>query len=201
MKRFIIGIDPGQKGCIAIIRDGVLEVHDLKGCYKETSSFNSLDPMLFYFLVMRTIPPASEDVAIFCEESLFVAGGVKASGKSMKSIYDSRGVMRTVLESREYKINYVQPQTWKRKFGLLKQDKAASVEKACEVFPESKDLFWKAQGSGFNPLDGRAEAALIAHYGLSFNPQPERKKHNVKKRKKTGINRKQAAETAGNAGR
>ena len=163
MKKVIVGIDPGQKGAIAIIREGLpLEVYDLKPCYKPTGSFNSLDPERLYHLILRSIPQLHEGVAVFCEESQLRHGnGIKTA----RPIYDSRGTMRTLLWLRKNELTYIQPQTWKRKFGLLKQDKFASCEKASELFPKSKHLFWKQHGKRELPLDGRAEAALIAHYG------------------------------------
>ena len=168
MKSVIVGIDPGQKGALAVLIDGALDVYDLKDCIKETGSFRSLDPVLFNALVNRAIPYEyePEEVAIFCEESQVMGGcGIKASSKSMRSIYDSRGVMRSVFYPRGWEFTYVQPQNWKRYFGLLKQDKAQSVKKACELFPEYKDFFTKQWRGGTVLLDGRAEASLIAYYG------------------------------------
>jgi len=164
MTELIVGIDPGQRGAIAVIGDGALKVYDLKPCYKKTGASNSLDPDLFNDLAIQVI--TSRNATVFCEESQVIGGGgIKASSKSLRSIFDARGVMRTVFWFQDYKVHYVQPQVWKRALKLLGQDKSASVEKACQVFPESKDQFKKQYHGRFIPLDGRAEAALIAHYG------------------------------------
>jgi hypothetical protein len=164
----VIGIDPGAKGALAVLVDGFLDLYDLKDCYADTGSFRSLDPVLFNALLGRVIPhwyiPAV--VTIYCEESQVMGGcGIKASSKSIRSVYDSRGVMRSVFCPRAWKINYVQPQNWKRYFGLLKQDKAASVDEACKLFPAYTNLFTKQWRGKTVLLDGRAEASLIAYYG------------------------------------
>jgi len=48
----------------------------------------------------------------------------------------------------------------------LKKGKPASVKKACELFPAYEDFFVKQWRGKELLLDGRAEAALIALYGL-----------------------------------
>jgi len=169
MKKVIAGIDPGAKGALAVFIDGTLSnVYDLKGCITETGSFRSLDPVLFNTLIGKAIPYEyePEEVAVFCEESQLMGGcGIKAGVKTARSVFDSRGVMRAVLMPRGWQFTYVQPQNWKRYFGLLKKSKADSVEKACELFPEHKDFFTKQWRGKDLPLDGRAEASLIAYYG------------------------------------
>ena len=166
MKEIIIGIDPGVRGAVAIIVNGALKVYDLQCCYKKTGASNSLNPSLFYKLITNHVPLMDDNVTVFCEESQVIGGGgIRASIKSLRSIFDARGVMRAVLWTRGYEINYVQPQNWKRALKLLGHTKFDSVEKACQVFPESKNLFWKTRAKRDIPLDGRAEAALIAHYG------------------------------------
>jgi crossover junction endodeoxyribonuclease RuvC len=56
--------------------------------------------------------------------------------------------------------SHVRPQEWKKRVGLVaKADKAASRIRASEIFPKHTDN-WKLAKE-----DGKAEAALIAHYG------------------------------------
>jgi len=164
MTDLIVGIDPGTNGALATLdSDGWLEVYDLKDCIKPTGSFNSLDPALLNDLVEQAFNYYSRNVEIYCEESQIVHGnGIKTS----RPIFDSRGVLRSVLALCGLDINYVQPKAWKKYFGLLKKNKSESVKKACELFPNQKDLFMRPKkGGGVKLLDGRAEAALIAYYG------------------------------------
>ncbi len=53
----------------------------------------------------------------------------------------------------------VQPQAWKRRFGLLGQPKDRSRETASRLLPNHADKWARKKD------DGRAEAALIALYG------------------------------------
>ena len=166
MKDLIVGIDPGANGALATLDlDGWLEVYDLKDCIKPTGSFNSLDPELFINMLAKAIDYKYEpgEVAVFIEES----GSYRRDGiKTAKPIFDSRGVMRAVFCPRGYNVEFIDPKTWKKRFGLLKTDKSESVKKACELFPNQTDLFMRLKkGGGVKLLDGRAEAALIAHYG------------------------------------
>jgi crossover junction endodeoxyribonuclease RuvC len=56
--------------------------------------------------------------------------------------------------------SHVRPQEWKKRVGLVvKADKAASRIRASELFPAHTEN-WKLAKD-----DGKAEAALIAHYG------------------------------------
>jgi hypothetical protein len=104
-----------------------------------------------------------EDVAVYIEESqTFYTDGIKTA----RPIFDSRGVMRALFYPRGYKVEFIDPKVWKKHFGLMKKEKADSVEKACERFPKDKDFFTRPKrGGGTMMLDGRAEAALIAGYG------------------------------------
>ena len=175
MKKVIVGIDPGMRGALATIVDGELSIWDLEDCYKPTGTFNSLDPLLFIQLVASAVDYEyePEDVAVFCEESqTFHRDGIKTA----RTTFDSRGVIRTLFCSRGYKVEYIDPKMWKKHFGLLNTDKSESVRKACELFPAYKDFFTKPKrGGGTKLLDGRAEAALIALFGLQTLTPNERK--------------------------
>jgi crossover junction endodeoxyribonuclease RuvC len=53
----------------------------------------------------------------------------------------------------------VTPSTWKKRAGLIGQDKDASRVKAIQMFPSWRDLDKKGKGQAL------ADAALIAIYG------------------------------------
>jgi hypothetical protein len=183
MTKIIVGIDPGQKGAMAVrYEDDLLLTYDLKDCIKPTlvtvsaskkagkkakgkkpkGSLNSLDACSLQNLVKKAIPWSPSDVAVFCEDSLSLPHDGK---KTARSVFDSRGVLRAVFEMLGFKVHYVQPQTWKKVLKLRGQDKAASVAKACALFPKSATLFTRQWRGKTILLDGRAEAALIAYYG------------------------------------
>lgn len=52
----------------------------------------------------------------------------------------------------------VAPAKWKRALGLIGGDKSDSRKLACKLFPQYQHLFARVKD------DGRAEAALLAHY-------------------------------------
>ena len=162
----IISIDPGQKGAFTVLGPDGLDIWDLKDCYDQTTGFNSLDPLKFNQMVDLAIPANCGQVDVFCEESLLVHGnGIKTA----RSVFDARGVLRTVLALRGYGMQFIPPKTWKKHFGLLKSDKTASVSKAIELLPEYADFFQKQYRGRTIDLDGRAEAALIALYAKTKN--------------------------------
>ena len=158
----IVGIDPGQKGAIAVFSpDGTLDIWDMKPLIVATGSFKSLDANRLDALIGSAIPDP-ENALVFCEESLIVHGnGIKTA----RPIFDARGVMRAVLALRGVKMEYVSPIAWKRYYGLTKASKADSVEKAIELLPKYADFFRKEYRKRIIDLDGRAEAALIGLYG------------------------------------
>lgn len=124
----IIGIDPGHKGAIAVFSEGCLDVWDMKNFRTLTGNFHSLDPSKL-FSTMRDAIPAPDNAVAYCEESLLVRGnGIKTA----RPVFVPRGVLRAVFALLGLEVRYVAPTAWKRFHGLLKTDKAASVEKAIE---------------------------------------------------------------------
>lgn len=83
---------------------------------------------------------------------------------SMFSFGFATGSLQQALASATIPFTLVQPVTWKTMYGLRggAENKAASVDKAVYLFPSYKALFFGPKGG---PKDGRAEAALLAHYG------------------------------------
>lgn len=161
-KKVLAGIDPGQKGAIAVFGPDGLDIWDLKDCISVTGNFRSLDVTKFSTLLDKSLPYLTEDIALYCEESLLIHGnGIKTA----RPIFDSRGVLRAVCELRGLSVQYVPPATWKRYFGLLKKDKSASVQKAIDLLPQCANFFRKHYRNKIIDLDGRAEAVLIALYG------------------------------------
>ncbi len=126
-RKTIVGIDPGQKGAIAVFNPDGLDIWDLKPLITETGSFNSLDAVKLSELIQSAIYRDPSEVAVFCEESLIVHGnGIKTA----RPIFDSRGVMRSVFALHGITAQFVSPHAWKKHFGLAKAEKSASVEKA-----------------------------------------------------------------------
>jgi crossover junction endodeoxyribonuclease RuvC len=86
------------------------------------------------------------------------------------------GALETVITLCAIPIEIVSPGVWKRSFHLIGPDKEQSRQRALELFPAAHAFFTRRKDHG------RAEAALLAVYGLrkQFPPghprrrQPER---------------------------
>jgi hypothetical protein len=162
--KVIIGIDPGLQGAITFLEQKVLRVYDLKSCIADTGTFHSLDPILFRNLLDKAIPCLSDDIAVYCEESLLIPGnGIKTS----RIVYDSRGVLRAVFALRGATVHYVAPVTWKNYFNLKKATKSDSVAKILQYYPNSEHIYYRNFRNKKILMDGRAESTLIALYGQS----------------------------------
>ena len=90
---------------------------------------------------------------------------------SMFSFGFATGALQQALASAKIPFTLVQPAVWKAMYRLRggAENKAASVAKAVELFPQSRELFFGPKGGG---KDGRAEAALLAHYGSKLQCLP-----------------------------
>jgi crossover junction endodeoxyribonuclease RuvC len=77
----------------------------------------------------------------------------------MFSFGHSAGVLQGVLGAFEIPVTMVTPSTWKKRAGLIGQDKDAARVKAIQMFPSWRDLDKKGKGQAL------ADAALIAIYG------------------------------------
>jgi crossover junction endodeoxyribonuclease RuvC len=78
---------------------------------------------------------------------------------SMFSFGHSAGVIQGVLGAFKIPVIMVTPQTWKKRAGLLGQNKDASRTKAIQMWPSWRDLDKKGAGQAY------ADAAFIALYG------------------------------------
>ena len=156
-----IGIDPGFKGAISVIEikfmldDGAVQSQvktaiadapvkknkngkvemDLEGMYSLASRFAD-----------RPSIAAIEDVHVMPKE------GVSSGGRFMKGVGQWEGILTGL------KIPFIRvaPQTWKKRFNLIKKPKTMSRTVASEIHPYcTKDLSRVKD-------DGRAESLLIA---------------------------------------
>jgi hypothetical protein len=90
------------------------------------------------------------------------SAGRKQGGTSMFTFGKGAGFIEGVLTTMQIPFELALPQTWKKEFGLIGKDKAASVEVCQRLFPSVNLL---ATERSRKPHDGMAEALLIAEYG------------------------------------
>ncbi len=141
MKAYL-GIDPGQKGGIAMQYHGTVQAFP----YTDTELVR----------VCREIQQCRFE-SICCLEKV---GAMPGQGvTSMFNFGKNFGYIKGVLESFGIPYQEITPQKWKKEFGLT-GDKAKSVEVCRHLFP---DVNLIPKGCR-KPHDGMAEALLMAEY-------------------------------------
>jgi crossover junction endodeoxyribonuclease RuvC len=154
---FIIGVDPGASGAIAILEDNgqLVQVFDMPsvelqvgGKAKRRVAPEMLASELRLYNVQGT-------VAVVEQVSAMPGQGVS----SMFAFGQAYGLVLGVLAGLWIPTSTVTPSAWKKAL-KLNTGKDAARAKAAQL--------WPAQASEFKRVkdDGRAEAALIAHWGL-----------------------------------
>ena len=154
MSKYSIGIDPGLSGAIAIISPESLKIFDMptmtverNGKAKRQVSAIELAEMLYLY--------SGRDCHVYCERVSAMAGqGVT----SVFSFGRSFGMIEGILAAFKMPVTFVPPATWVKAVGRG-QGKDASRARAMELFPSDQDQFKRVKD------DGRADAALIAHWG------------------------------------
>jgi len=149
-----IGIDPGLSGAVAIISDDSLKVFDMptmtverNGKAKRQVSANELAELLYTC--------SGKDCHVYVERVSAMAGqGVT----SVFSFGRSFGMIEGILAALKMPVTFVAPATWTRAIGRS-PGKDASRARAMELFPNYEYFFKRVKD------DGRADAALIAHWG------------------------------------
>ena len=149
MNRYI-GIDPGSKGCIAVLYgDGKAYFHDLDA---ELSTYSHLqfiltDAYMPTFVAVEDVHGRPGQSCVANTTFMKLAGCAELVGWSVSSA----GFIK------------VAPQTWKKHFGLMSkgltktQRKHMSIDLAKKLYPDVADQLTASK-------DGRAEALLIARY-------------------------------------
>lgn len=148
MNRYI-GIDPGSKGCVAVLfEDDKAFFHDLDA---ELSTYcdimSILDGISPTYVAVEDVHGRPGQSCVANTTFMKLAGCAELTGWSLATA----GFLK------------VAPQTWKKHFGLLSkgltktQRKHLSIDLAKELYPSVADQLTASK-------DGRAEALLIARY-------------------------------------
>jgi crossover junction endodeoxyribonuclease RuvC len=162
--RAYLGADPGIGGAVALYVPSIplgsvpfLEVRDTPTV--KVGPKNRID---LWSLAEQLKRWATDWEVIATVENVHAMPGQGVT--SMFSFGYSTGSLQQALASAKIPFTLVQPATWKAMYGLRggAENKAASVAKAVDLFPKHRELFFGPKGGG---KDGRAEAALLAHYG------------------------------------
>ena len=151
----ILGIDPGLSGACALLGHDSLDILDIPTTTRVVNGKKKqqIDPYALALWVeyWRT----SINFAVIEQVNAMPKQGVTSSF----NFGFTTGVIHGILTACAVSVRTVPPQVWKRKFGLLGQDKDASRAEASRRLPKFA-AHWPLKKH-----DGRAEAALLAVYG------------------------------------
>lgn len=137
-----IGIDPGKKGAMAVIFDGMDETVLVPFDERE------------YINALRNL--SGQPVKACLEH---VTAMPKQGVTSMFHFGENFGYIKGLLEANEIPYEQVRPQKWKKEFGI--SDKNSSVECCKRLFP---GVCLRRTGRCRKDDDNMAEALLMAEY-------------------------------------
>jgi crossover junction endodeoxyribonuclease RuvC len=162
MDNLTLGIDPGNKGAIAVfINHKLKSVIDAPTVVKRQGSGRMYCAEGFSAITGQILADMghsdSYQRVAFVES---VHAMPKQGVTSMFYFGYGCGVIDGVLRASGFRVHYVTPQMWKRGLGLIGKDKQASAKTATELYPDFADMFAP------KTKDGRAEAALIGYWGI-----------------------------------
>ena len=160
----VIGIDIGLTGAACAIERNGARVEDLPTKPDGANGSHRLDGR-GVILLLRQLMPADR-VAVAALEDVRPRPN-PSRGTSIVTeggLMRSRGIIEAACDIAGIRMLWVQPQSWKRFYGLLgKHDdkakaKAAARALACELYPAAADRLARVKDQN------RAEAILIGHY-------------------------------------
>lgn len=164
----VVGIDPGLTGACAVLGpQGLRSVFDLPtmkipGVGPKALVQRKIDGRALLDLLLAACP-AGEARPTIVIEAVGTMGGANNAVQTQGSLLRSLGAIETVAECLKCPVEYVSPQSWKRRYGLIdpklshKDRKAKAMETARRCYPACSDI---SRAKDHN----RAEAILIAHH-------------------------------------
>jgi crossover junction endodeoxyribonuclease RuvC len=168
-----IGIDPGLSGALALyvppptpVKSGYVApaeayVEDMPSCPAVVNGDKrTVDHWQLHYILVSWRSQYDVRGVTIERVSAMPDQGVTSSF----NFGDSFGAVKQAVASVGLHFTLISPATWKAIYGLRggREHKAASVTKAIELFPDLKAHLYGPRGGA---KDGRAEAALLAHYG------------------------------------
>ncbi len=161
-----IGFDPGLTGACSIHTDGLLTavfdlpVMKIPDVGPDALVQNKIDGRALCQLLLAHTDGHEVRTII---EAVGTMGGQNNAIQTQGSLLRSLGAIETVLECLRWPPQYVQPQTWKKTFGLIDSNKSGTQAKAAalrvtrELYPACKDI-------NLAKHHNRAEAILIGRW-------------------------------------
>ena len=164
----VVGIDPGLTGALAFIHDGRAVIEDIPTLDLPGNGLVSrrVDGRKLAELV-RHHCPADRAVIVVCE-AVATMGGQNNAVQTQGSLMRSLGAIEAVFDVLRWPCLMVRAQEWQKLYGMVgkKAEKRArgelpaAIVKACALYPNAAHQLRRVRDHN------RAEALLIAHYGL-----------------------------------
>lgn len=152
---FIIGIDPGAAGAIAILEKSGKLVHVFDMPAVEIMAGGKLKRRVSPEMLAAELKLYADQGAVACIEQVGAMPGQGVS--SMFAFGESFGLAKGVLAGLAIPTSTVTPGKWKKSM-QLNAGKDGSRAKAAQLWPSQAGEFKRVKD------DGRAEACLIAEY-------------------------------------
>lgn len=154
---YVIGIDPGASGAIAIL--------DVRGGLVDAFDMPTVEIQIGKAMKHRVAPEAiASELRCYAEYATAVIEKVGAMpGQGVSSMFafgEAYGLVRGVLAGMGIPVTTVTPAVWTKAMRVA-AGKDGSRQRAMELWPDKAALFKRVRD------DGRAEASLIAAWGKS----------------------------------
>ena len=153
----IIGIDPGIKGAICILKDGVvINVFDMPVMPVGKKNKSQVNGSQVYNEILKVIEnEGKQDVKVVIEQVSAMPGqGVT----SMFNFGQSYGVLKGIFSAMQIPMDFISPVKWKKYYNLINTQKDSSRTKAIEFFPYISSKLSRKKDAN------KADAILIASF-------------------------------------
>ena len=153
----IIGIDPGIKGAICILKDGkILDVFDMPIMPVGKKNKSQVNGSQIYNEIKKaTVNEEKTNIKAVIEQVSAMPGqGVT----SMFNFGQSFGVLKGIFSAMQIPMDFVSPVKWKKHFNLINTQKDSSRTKAIEFFPYISHKLSRKKDAN------KADAILIASF-------------------------------------
>lgn len=149
----IIGIDPGCSGAIVALTGYMKFVSSMPMPTVKVGTKSRVNGVAVAAFLSNY---GNAITHVYIEQ----VGAMPGQGvSSMFTFGHACGVIMGVVETLGLPYTLVAPQTWKKRAGLIGQDKDAARTRAIQLFPSLRELDQKGKGQAI------ADALLIAMYG------------------------------------
>ena len=149
----IIGIDSGYTGAICVLDTDTISFFDMPLMTNKAGK-----NILNIFYLAKTLEHYKGLATVYLERVHAMPSQGVSSTFRFGECY---GAIQGVVVTLGFKIVYITPQAWKKKFGLIGSDKDYARTLAINNFPQYADMIARKKDIG------RADALWIAQYGLS----------------------------------